>query len=146
MDRNKAGVTDSILSSVGEYFRGRRDIHTVIVYGSAAEAAGGDGIRFTAESDVDVAVAGAAELGPEERLEIYEALTKKLRRDVDVRDLSTLHGIILSQVLLNGVILKKEDPAYFEARLREMIYFRQDMLPIILEGMEYRLREFADGR
>lgn len=143
------------MSAVEEYFRGRRDIHTVIIFGSAAEAAEaagaaagteGAGIRFSAESDVDVAVAGDTELDPEERLEIYEALTKALGREVDVRDLRALHGIILSQVLLNGVIVKKEDPGYFEARLREMIDFRQDMLPIILEGMEYRLREFADGR
>ena len=121
-------------------FRKREDIHTVLLYGSAV-----DGI-FTDDSDVDVAIAGQQELSPEEKVVIYQELEKGLKRKVDVRDLNRQNGIFLCQILMNGVLVKNSDPGYLEKRTAEMIEFRQDILPILREGMTDRLHRFADGR
>lgn len=128
-----------IFKTLRDYFSEKADIHTVLLYGSAADN------TFAEESDIDLAVAGEGELTPDELVEIHQTLEKMLSRKVDLRDLSRLHGLILSQVLLYGTMIKKADPAYFEKRMSEMIEFRQDILPIQREGMICRLKEFVHG-
>ena len=125
---------------IKQYFSTKKDIHTVMLFGTVVEK------YFNTESDIDVAIAGDVLLTTEKKVELHQSLAKLLSRKVDLRDLSTLHGIILSQVLRKGKVAKKENHEYFENKLREMIDFRQDILPFLQEGMERRLSGFIDGR
>jgi predicted nucleotidyltransferase len=132
-------IQSDIQKTVQTYFLRRPEIHTVILYGSVTEE------YFSPDSDVDIAAAADRLLTPEERVDIHQALEKRIGRRVDLRDLSTLHGVILQQVLCNGRVVKKENPEYFEEKLREMVFYMQDIYPILEEGIEFRLREYLKG-
>ncbi len=129
----------AIKTAIKKYFLNQNTFHTVVLYGSMA------GENFTANSDVDIAVAADHPLAPEERVELHQDLEKLLARRVDMRDLSTLHGIILYQVLYKGIVVKKENLRYFERKIREMVVFMQDIYPILERGMEQSLREYVDA-
>jgi len=145
MRKREIADAETVIIKTREYFMEITDIHTVIIYGSTVKAVEGAVEFVSGESDIDIAVAGDDVSDPERRRMLYEELSEELGREVDIRDLSSLHGIILSQVLLGGIVVKRENLRYYESKLREMLYFREDMLPILLKGMENRLNEFVHG-
>jgi predicted nucleotidyltransferase len=132
-------IQTDIQKTVQTYFLRRPDIHTVILYGSVTEE------YFSPDSDVDLAAAADRLLTPEERVDIHQALEKRIGRRVDLRDLSTLHGVILQQVLCNGRVVKKENPEYFEEKLREMVFYMQDIVYAIVTGKLDTFRNFMQA-
>jgi predicted nucleotidyltransferase len=129
-----------ILQTVAEVLAGSPEIHTAVVYGSAATG------RLRPDSDVDVAVAGAGELSVDERYALHDKIARALGREVDLRDLTRLHGLILTQVLAKGRIVLKKNRGYLERRMAESVAYAQDIQPIIDRGRRRRIEEFIRDR
>ena len=73
-----AGVAETVVAAHGE----ADDLHTVVLFGSAAHGALRDGGEMA--SDVDVAVAGVGPLSIDRRLDLASRLSLALHREVDL--------------------------------------------------------------
>ncbi|MBU8913359.1 MAG: nucleotidyltransferase domain-containing protein, partial [Spirochaetales bacterium] len=103
----------------------REEIHIAILYGSILED------RFGDHSDVDLAVAGGCELSYDELLTVSDELGKVTGREVQVRDLRRLEGLILREVLTQGSVIKNDDPDLLGRRIADMLDFVEDWLPTL---------------
>lgn len=106
------------------------------VFGSVLTAAFGD------ESDLDVAVDTGKPLTPGERLDLVEALTAAVGRDVDLVDLRAADPVIKMQVLRCGRPLLVNDQnaqyAFAMTALSEYLDLKLDRAPV--EAMVARSR------
>ena len=112
-------------------------IHTAILYGSILED------RFADHSDVDLAVAGECELSYDELLTVSDALGKVTGREVQVRDLRRLKGLILREVLTQGSVIKNDSPELLGRRIADMLDFTEDWLPTLRTIQDACIRRFA---
>ncbi len=113
----------------------RPDVRLAILFGSAARDA------MHAGSDVDLAVA-LTDGGPEKLLSLGAELSVLGRREVDLLDLTDLHGFILREVLTQGVLLVRRDGSLYESLIRRMLYEEADWLPIKRDAMKEQLESF----
>ena len=126
-----------IVETAARLLAERDDLHTVLLYGSVLTD------RFADHSDVDVAVAGDHELSYDELLSISDMLGRELGREVQVRDLSRLDGLILREVLLEGSVVKNDNPDFLGRRIADMLDFTEDWLPTVRAIQEANIRKFA---
>jgi predicted nucleotidyltransferase len=136
---NHATDDDRIRKAIAGFFAGRPEIRLCFLYGSAASG------RLHAGSDVDVAVAAADPLKPEELAELQLRLSELLGREVDLVDLRRAEGLLLRQILARGLRLKNEDPLFLSSLIRKMWYFEADMMPNIRLILQRRAERFAGG-
>ena len=97
-----------------------------------------------ADSDVDIAVAGAAPLSAEQKQRLREELEQSLQRDVDLIDLQSATGNILRQALHGTCILCRNKTIRYHLQKR-LIYDQEDMQPYRNRIMETRRKRFAYG-
>ena len=126
-----------IVETAARLLAERDDLHTALLYGSVLTD------RFADHSDVDVAVAGDHELSYDELLSISDMLGRELGREVQVRDLSRLDGLILREVLLEGSVVKNAAPDFLGRRIADMLDFTEDWLPTVRAIQEANIRKFA---
>lgn len=90
------------LDQIVRVLRERYDAQRVILFGSLVKG------RFTAESDIDLAVAG---LAPVDFFAAYAEVNRVSRFQVDVKPLESLHPHFYRRVLAQGeVIYEAPDP------------------------------------
>jgi predicted nucleotidyltransferase len=114
-------------------------IQLAILYGSAAHG------RLRADSDIDLAIAEDKPLSAERRIELSADFSLYLHRNIDLVDLRTVHGLLLSEILTKGVKILIRDKEFYLKIIKENIYYNQDFLPYIKKILEKRNRRFAFG-
>ena len=107
-----------------------------ILYGSAAEN------RLTERSDIDVAVAGEEPLEKELLVTLNIELTKVFGREADVLDIHKVDGIILSEIIGKGSVIKK-DVVLYAYFMKKVMFFHADMLGNIRYILQARAKRIA---
>ena len=95
-------MTNDIKKIIWKEFETFPEVEIVILFGSAVKG------RLVSNSDIDIAFATKTCTLYEKKHEIYLALEKSLKRDIDLIDLHQVNGHILKNVLCNGEIIKKK--------------------------------------
>lgn len=121
MKQDARSTTDALTRAVDAL----PGVHTAILYGSILDG------RFGEHSDVDLAVAGDAELTYDELVEMSETLGRLVGREVQIRDLRRLQGLILREVLTQGTTLRGDDSEFLGRRIADMLDFTEDWLPAV---------------
>jgi len=124
---------------LNEYFITQYLIKTAILYGSFASG------NETDNSDVDIAVGGLEKISPDILAALSLELSKLLNREVDLVDLNSISGTILTQVLTKGTVLKKENTILYAELIKKMIYFEEDMAPNLRYIFDYRREKFLNA-
>ncbi len=125
---------DKILAVTDDY----PEILFCSAYGSIAHN------KLTADSDIDIAVAGNSPIPLEKLSELSIRLSDVCRREIDLVDLQSKSGVILQQVLCEGkVILKKSSDLYARLILK-MWYNQADMMPNVRMIWERRRKRFLE--
>ena len=136
-----AGVAESVVAALGE----AGDLHTVVLFGSAARGALRDGGEMA--SDVDFAVAGVEPLSIDRRLDLASRLSLALHREVDLVDLRVAHGLILKEILTTGRFLRKDLPDFVAEKIIEMYDHELFLEPLLRAARRERIaRCIAGGR
>ena len=112
-------------------------VHTALLYGSILED------RFSGHSDIDLAVAAEHKLSYDELLAISDELGQVTGREVQVRDLRRLEGLILREVLTQGSVIKNDDPELLGRRIADMLDFTEDWLPTVRKIQDAAIRRFV---
>jgi predicted nucleotidyltransferase len=128
-----------IIKLLDDSIKNYRQIELCFLYGSAALD------RLNAQSDIDVAVASSTPLSVDDRLELSLILSQKAGREVSVLDLKKLNGLILREILTKGITIKNTNPMLKTEFLIRMLDFIEDMLPLQLEFLLKKARDFAYG-
>lgn len=121
-------------------FKAFPEVEIVILFGSASRG------QLTGKSDIDIAFAAKTITTYEKKMDIYIALEKSLKRDIDLIDLHSVNGHILKNVLCNGeVVIKKSIPllAFF---YKKMWYNQADMMPKTRMILEKQVKRFINGQ
>lgn len=96
-------------------------LRLALLFGSAAAG------RQRPDSDVDVAVAGPRALSPEEKMHLISELAQLTGRAVDLVDLMSVSGPILSRVLASGRLLFCTDRALYAELIKKALYDDADL-------------------
>lgn len=124
---------NKVTEDITRYLAGRPGINLAILFGSLSRG------RAMAHSDMDLAVAMARPLTAEEKLEMIEGLAQIVGRPVDLVDLQSADGLILSQILTTGNILLCNNRTLYAELIKKMLFNDADMMP-------YRERILAERR
>ena len=127
-----------IRETISDYFRDLSEIHTVILFGSAAEG------KLESHSDVDLAVASLGPLKLEDLLKINTDLQILLKRDIDLIDLNKAKGLIHYKILTKGIRLKNSGRELADHMVRAMD-FKTDFLPQLMAMQRRRIEKTAYG-
>ena len=122
-----------------QYFTTHPSVQLVILYGSFAKG------QENQRSDVDIAVAGSAEYPSSVLVDLNLEISKLLNREIDIVDLNSINGTILTQILTSGNIIKSEDTSLYAELIKKMLYFEEDMAPGIRYILDYRREKFLNA-
>ncbi len=112
------------------------DIKFCTLFGSAAAD------RLTASSDVDVAVTAGTSLSIEVRTSLATDLSRELKREVDLIDLSSASGLILEEALCKAKILLNKEPEIYAELLKRLWFYNADMQPYVRRILEQRIEKW----
>lgn len=129
----------ALIRSLEGYFADQDDVALAILYGSFASGTQSD------LSDVDIAVHMAQPAPVERLLDMSAELGAFCHREIDLLDLRGADGVILCQVIPQGIKLKN-DPTVFARYNLRAIYYAEDFLPSLRMMQDARIRRFARGR
>ncbi len=93
------------------------------IYGSYA------GNRQREGSDIDIAVSGKQKLSAEQKYEIIQKLSDKLKKQVDLIDLQAVSGVVLHQALTKGKPFFIKSKELYAEIIKRMLYNQADMMP-----------------
>lgn len=127
-------ITKNIQGTLEDY----PDICLAILFGSAAKD------RLTPRSDIDITVAANRPLSFKQRENLLVDLSGRVSQEIDLIDLHTISGLILSQALCHGIIIKTSTPL-LAALLKKRWYNQADMMPYTEMILKHRSRRFANG-
>lgn len=128
-------ITKNIQGTLEDY----PDICLAILFGSAAKD------RLTPRSDIDIAVAANRPLSFKQRENLLVDLSGRVSHEIDLIDLQAVSGLILSQALCHGIIIKKNSTPLLAALLKKMWYNQADMMPYTEMILKHRSRRFVHG-
>ena len=97
------------------------EIRLAILFGSAANG------KLTADSDIDIALAGIDPLKPSQKIQIIGKLSLLLHRPIDLVDLHVSPLPILSSILSSGQLLLNRDPELYAKFIRRLWNWNADM-------------------
>jgi len=132
-------MPEDIVSQIRTLLLLEPGIKLALLYGSCATG------KMRPDSDVDIAVLFDRPLDAGRRMDLVARLGQNLARPVDLADLSSLNGTILRQILCEGRVLIKNDPAAWAALIKRMIYHQADLLPLLQRMLQERQKRFAYG-
>jgi len=143
MIENQDTTTASTIQNICDAIRGAvvsmPDISLAVLFGSAACG------RLRFDSDVDVAIAGESNISLERQQEIRIALSRKLRREVDIIDLRQARGLIFYQALTKGIIVMARDQRLLARMMTDVVYYAADMLPLVTAALANKTSRFING-
>ena len=123
MPQRESSARADIDGKLRAVLSGHPDIALAIVFGSLARDSA------NRDSDLDLAVAGQARLGPDARVRLIEDLAYAFGRPVDLVDLQEAHGPILHQAVTRGRLLLCKDRTLYAEIIRRMLYEEADVMP-----------------
>ncbi len=129
---------ETIQKKIQEYFSQKKEIDTVLLYGSFAKN------TFNEHSDVDIAIHCKNELTYENLSSTQTDLSFLLHREVDLADLSKAEGIFLYQIMTTAKKIKI-DRNVFVRYLVKALCFREDFLPTVEKMQDEKIRRFVNG-
>ena len=104
-------ITKNIQGTLEDY----PDICLAILFGSAAKN------RLAPRSDIDIAVAANRPLSFKQRENLFIDLSERVSHEIDLIDLQAVSGLILSQALCHGIIIKKTSTPLLAALLKKNV-------------------------
>lgn len=113
----------------------RPEVRIAIVFGSIAAG------RQKPDSDLDLGVAGPRALSATEKVELVGALAQSTGRAIDLVDLTTATGPLLSRILSTGWLVHCADRGLYAELIKRAIYDDADLAPYrqrILEAQRRR--------
>ena len=114
-------------------------IQLAIVYGSVVNN------RMSVDSDIDIGVSAGRILSIDERISLISDLSHSIKREIDLVDLGTIHGLLLYEILTKGKQIICKSSCLKADFMKEVVYFVEDFLPQIREFLDRRIRRFAFG-
>ncbi len=130
---------EKIKQIIRDELKNENNISLCILYGSAATG------RMTKQSDVDLAIAGKEMFDLEYLADLQVRLSLNLGYEVDLVDMNRIEGLILKEILKNGIVLIKKNSSIYADFIRKAIYFDSDVLPNIRMILKHRAEKFARG-
>ena len=128
-----------LIKDLKNFLRKMPQIQLAILFGSAARG------RLRSDSDLDIAIAEKKPLTIERRMEMIGLFSMNFHKDIDLIDLRSIHGLVLSEILTKGTpVVIKDRKLYFDL-IKENVYYNQDFLPLIRRCLEERNRRFIFG-
>lgn len=115
------------------------EVEIVILFGSVLKD------QLTRKSDIDIAFAQKTRVSHEKKTQIYIALERTLKRDIDLIDLHTVNGHILKNILCKGNVLVKKSVSLQAFFLKKMWYNQADMMPKTRMILEKQVNGFLNG-
>lgn len=112
-----------IRNKIDRLLKAHPEVRVGILFGSVSRA------TAQAESDIDVAVAGARVLTPDERSALIEELAVETGRPVDLVDLKAHGGLILQQALTKGTVVYCADRGLYAELIKRMLFEQADFMP-----------------
>lgn len=76
---------------------------------------------------------------------VFGSLSQGTARAKSDVELESSHGIFLSHILRSNVYLIKNNGNFIYRKIKEMVYFNEDMRPIIQNILKERLEQFTRG-
>ena len=125
-----------VIRAISAELANHLDIELCILYGSAAQD------NLSRQSDVDLAVGREGNISNDECLELSLHLTRSMQREVSVINIEKMHGVILSEVLTKGDILRNHNPLYLSQFIIKMYEFTEDILPFQLQAIDKKIEKF----
>lgn len=116
------------------------EIRLCILFGSAASGTAGPG------SDLDIAVAAGQLLPAELQLDLVDAFSSAVKREVDLVDLTAVAGPILKQALCKGVVVQNSDKNLYARLISRMLFNQADMMPYYERILRQRREQFLHGQ
>lgn len=120
-----------------------RDIHTVILYGSAARGRLRTGGEMA--SDVDIAVGALQPLTLGRRLDLASRLARAMNREVDLVDLHAAHGLLLKEILTTGRFVRRDRPDFVAEKMIEMYDHELFLAPQLRAARRERIARLVSG-
>jgi uncharacterized protein len=115
------------------------DIQLCIVFGSTAVG------RASADSDLDIAVAGEQPLTDDRFLELAAEFSAATNREIDLVDLMVVTGPILKQALSKGMIIQNRRKILYAGLISRMLFNQADMMPYYNRILRERRKRFLNG-
>jgi predicted nucleotidyltransferase len=138
MTGTRHATETEMIAAITAHLEKRADLRLAILFGSAARK------KLHKRSDIDLAVA-LTESTPEKLGTLREELAALTHREVDLLDLTGLHGFILKEVLTQGTVIVKRDSPLYELLIKRMLIEEADWLPLKRAAMKKQLERFLNG-
>ncbi len=110
-----------------------QNIEICILFGSAAKN------KLNENSDIDIAVA-LKDSSFDAMNSIKELLENSLKRDIDFIDLKNAHGLILKEIVGNGILLINRNMILFRNIVKRMWYEGEDYLPLVRDAQKAQIK------
>jgi uncharacterized protein len=130
---------EKLLEPIRSILSQHQNIKLCILFGSMASE------RASADSDLDIAVAGSQPLSGDEYLELMAAFSSVTHHEIDLLDLTTATGEILKQALSKGVVLQNLDKSLYARHISRMLFNQADMMPYHNRILRERRERFLNG-
>jgi uncharacterized protein len=115
------------------------NIKLCIVFGSTAAG------RASGHSDLDIAVAGEQSLECDKFLELIAEFSAASNREIDLVDLTAVHGPILKQALTTGKIVQNRNKSLYAKLISRMLFNETDIMPYYNRILRERRKRFLNG-
>lgn len=116
-----------------------QDIKLCIVFGSTAKG------KLSADSDLDIAVAGEQPLSADQFLKLIEEFSAATNHKIDLVDLMTAAGEIFRQALSKGIVVQNLDKNLYARVISRMLFNQADMMPYYNRTLQERRKRFLNG-
>lgn len=130
-----------VLSAIKAVASRHPELHTAVLFGSAAAGR----VRRDGEpmlrSDVDIAVAADQPLSYEQRLELRDELERAVRQTTDLVDLHEASGLHLREIMSSGIAVVNRKPEFRARKATEMYRDEYTFAPLLRAAKQRRLRE-----
>jgi predicted nucleotidyltransferase len=127
-----------VIDTLKNYFAEQSDVELALLYGSFAEG------KINEASDIDIAVHTKEEASLERLIDFRIEISALTHREIDILDLRKAEGIILCQVMKQGINVKKNNMLFAHYNLKA-IYFHEDFLPAVRMMQDAKIRRFVNG-
>jgi len=127
----------SLADALRTLLRDRRDLGTVVLFGSCARGAEG------ARSDIDIAVLPPGDLSAAAEADVEDAVARLTGREVDLVRLDRTEDLVLRREIARGIPLREHSPGAFARFAADAALAWLDLEPTYRDAEARFLRRVA---